>query len=62
MEEERKKWIKQTRDMRTQTDADLACESRDIAIQHAQFKMKQALRARDRALKEKETIEKIKDR
>lgn len=53
MEEERKQMIKVTKDIRTQTDPELACENRDSAIQHAKFKMIQALRERDRAVKER---------
>ncbi|XP_078490778.1 uncharacterized protein LOC100178015 isoform X1 [Ciona intestinalis] len=51
-EEEIRKLQKVTKDVRIQTDPDLACENRDIAIQHAKFKMNQALQERDRALKE----------
>nr|XP_039265633.1 myosin heavy chain, clone 203-like [Styela clava] len=56
MEEERRRMIKVTRDVRIQTDPGLACESRDIAIQHAQFKMKQALKARDQQAVENKSL------
>ena len=62
IEEERSKMIKVTKDVRIQTDPDLASENRDIAIQHAKFKMAQALKERDRALKENVRMEKENER
>ena len=52
MEEERKRMQKVTKDVKIQTDSDLAFENRDIVVLHAKLKLSQALKERDRALKE----------
>ncbi|CAK8695040.1 unnamed protein product [Clavelina lepadiformis] len=57
MEEERRRMQKVTKDVKIQTDSDLACENRDIVILHAKLKTTQALRERDRALVERRNMD-----
>lgn len=62
IEEEKRKHIKSVRHLAIQTGEDLACDSRDIAIQHAKFKMKQALKARDQHAVDRNRMKEAHDR